>query len=112
MSVPYSLSELKAEFVRHAEGGGIGREITSLADAQGVLFLCPKCFGERGGEVGCHRVLAWFSGRGVPDDAKPGPGRWAPEGEGLHNLTLRPSIDLTVSKGCNWHGFVTSGSAK
>jgi hypothetical protein len=111
MSIPYSLAELEAEFVRYGADGGIHHPV-DLANAQGVMFLCPKCFGANGGNVGTHRVLSWFRGKGVPDDAKPGPGRWEVEGFGLNDLTLRPSIDLSTSGGCDWHGFVTNGSAK
>lgn len=111
MSIPYSLVELEAEFVRYTDGGGIYHPV-DLANAQGVMFLCPACFATNGGKVGTHRVLSWFRGRGVPDDAKPGPGRWEPEGSDLNDLTLRPSIDLSIGDGCKWHGFVTSGSAK
>lgn len=112
MSVPRTLSELEAEFVRHGENGGIRREVAALADAQGVMFLCPACFASNGGAVRTHRVLCWFRGRGVPDDAKPSPGRWDPEGHDLTDLTLRPSVDLSPTNGCKWHGFVTAGSAQ
>src|SRR5437870_5677116 len=37
----------------------------TLADAQGVWFLCPKCFVENGGVVGTHSCQVTFAGRGV-----------------------------------------------
>jgi hypothetical protein len=41
-----------------------GADLT-LATAQGVLFECPR----RRAPEGSHSILAWFRGRGVPDDA-------------------------------------------
>lgn len=88
---------------------------TTIEHAQGVLFLCPRCFTKNGGPVGTHSVLAWFAGRGVPDDAKPGPGRWIATGTSLGDLTLSPSVDLTKDAAGNvvrpeeWHGFIRNG---
>ncbi len=110
MSIPYSMAELEAEFVTHAPDNGIGRNV-EMASADGLMFLCPKCFGANSGPRGTHRVVCWFRGR-VPDGVKPGPGRWDVEGHGLDDVTLKPSVDLTPGNGCNWHGFVTNGSAK
>ncbi len=108
--IPYSLVELEAEFVRAAPNGGIGRE-DDLAGADGLMFLCPKCYATNGGPVGTHSVLCWFAGR-VSSDTKPGPGRWVISGNDLSDLSLTPSVDLSISGCCNWHGFVTNGSAK
>lgn len=91
--------------------------VDSLAEAQGVKFLCPKCFEANGGRVGTHGVVCWFRHRGVPEDANPKPGRWTPEGTGLDDLTFVPG-DPPVAKsvllpgeGCGWHGFVENGNA-
>lgn len=83
----------------------------TLAEAQGVLFLCPKCFAKNSGSVGTHSVICWFRDRGIPDDAEPSPGRWMPSGTGFHDLTLTPSVDLTERGKApdEWHGFVTNG---
>lgn len=91
----------------------IWHHVDSLAEAQGILFLCPKCFVANGGRVGTHSVVCWSRSRGVPDDATPGPGRWTLEGTGFHDLTLNGdggsrSVLLTGG-GCAWHGFVTNG---
>lgn len=82
--------------------------------AQGVMFLCPLCFEKNGGPVGTHAVICWSRSRGVPDDEKPGPGRWKMDGTGFADLTLNadpPSTARSVqlSSGCGWHGFVTNG---
>jgi len=82
--------------------------VDSLAEAQGVCFLCPACFAKNNGPVGTHACLCWFADRGVPADAEPLPGRWRVSGTGYNDLTLAPSILL--QGGCNWHGFITSGN--
>lgn len=88
--------------------------VETLAEADGVMFLCPKCHAENGGPVGTHSVICWFVGR-VVDDVDPKPGRWTPKGTGLHDLTFVPSAGRSHSvllKGaCAWHGFVTNGAA-
>lgn len=80
----------------------------SMADAQGVLFLCPVCYQANGGAVGTHSVLCWFRGRDVPDSETPGPGRWNASGATFDDLSLSPSVHLSGA-GCGWHGFVTNG---
>lgn len=89
--------------------------VDRIEDAQGVQFLCPKCFVANGGAVGTHRVICWSRSRGVPDDANPAPGRWKLDGTGLHDLTLNGdpgsrSVKLT-GDGCQWHGYITNGEA-
>lgn len=82
--------------------------VDDLAQAQGIMFLCPKCFAANGGKVSTHSVLCWFRDRGVPDEAKPNPGRWQVGGTGYNDLTLMPSIKITV--GCLWHGNIVGGN--
>ncbi len=91
-----------------------------LIEAQGLLFLCPKCFAENNGPVGTHRISVTFEGRGATDEQgshdKDGkPSRWGVTGTGFDDLTLHPSIHLTNKAdehaGCGWHGFVKNGAA-
>jgi hypothetical protein len=82
-------------------------EVDTMAEAQGAMFLCPKCYAANAGGVGTHSVICWFRDRGVPDDAVPGPARWAASGSRLGDLTLSPSVLLVG--GCAWHGFITAG---
>lgn len=104
------LSELEPRFMRVAEPGRLWQEVDTLAEAQGVQFLCPKCFEANGGAVGTHSVLCWFLGRGVLDDEDPKPGRWEPVGTGLQDLSLRAgSSSILLTSGCCWHGYVTDG---
>lgn len=113
------LAELEAEFLRY-ERRGDGHTYLPKAEgieqAQGVLFLCPKCFERNGGPRGTHSVICWSSSRGVPDFAEPKPGRWKLVGTGLHDLTLEAELpggarSVQLLGGCEWHGFVTNGEA-
>lgn len=109
------LSDLEPQFLRYAprDGHVYWSHVDDIAVAQGVSFLCPKCFAANGGKVGTHTIVCWSRSRGVPDDATPGPGRWALKGTGYADLTLdgdgsSRSVLLT-GDGCKWHGFVTQG---
>lgn len=123
------LLDLSPQFVRHEQTietwtrslpDGSIEEVTgprehhvyvdSLADAQGVYFLCPLCKQIDRQDKGVHMVLCWFADRGVPDDAYPLPGRWQVSGNGYDDLTLSPSAHLT-GPGCGWHGWVKGGDA-
>jgi hypothetical protein len=88
--------------------------VDTLIEADGVMFLCPKCFVENSGPVGTHRVICWFVGK-VPDDVVPKPGRWTPTGTDLHDLTFVPSAgrshSVLLTGACGWHGFVVNGGA-
>lgn len=112
------LRDLEAEFLRYEvrPDGIFFVHVETIAEAQGVEFLCPKCFAANGGAIGTHGVVCWSRSRGVPDSAEPGPGRWSLVGTGLDDLTLNadpPSTARSVqlNGGCAWHGFVTAGDA-
>ena len=119
------LIELEPQFIRHeirpchvgAEGCSTISEHTqhvfhvyvdTLAEAQGIFFLCPKDFELNKGPIGTHGIICWFLDRGVPTDAEPLPGRWAVSGSSYEDLTLSPSVLTT--EGCGWHGFITGGA--
>ena len=112
------LRDLEGQLVRYEERDGhiYTVEVQTMDRAQGVEFLCPKCYAANGGKVGTHAVICWSRSRGVPDHAQPGPGRWRLDGTGLDDLTLNADPPATarsvlLNGGCNWHGFVTSGDA-
>jgi hypothetical protein len=112
------LSELKAGLLtRHEEDGRtIYRPTASLADADGIQFLCPKCFAQNSGPVRTHSCICWFVGK-VPDTAEPGPGRWKPSGTGIEDLTFvpyegQPRVSVQLIGGCGWHGNIVSGEAQ
>jgi len=109
------LSDLEPELITYAENGSLS-EVASLAEAQGILYLCPLCYAKNGGAIGTHRVNTTFDARGVPDhlgshSEEGAPTRWViASGSGFHDLTLTPSIWLKGSV-CGWHGFITFGLA-
>jgi hypothetical protein len=105
----YSLSELEAAFVAMVDRSF--HVVDRLADAHGVMFLCPRCFHENGGSVGTESFLCWFADRGVPPDMTPGPGRWRPSGSGLADLTFvgPDACSIASDNGKHWHGFIRNG---
>lgn len=106
-----SLRDLDATFTKRLDERSRRTDVP-MAEADGVDFLCPKCFAANGGPVGTHRVICWFAGR-VPDDATPGPGRWIPSGTGLDDLTFvgPNAASVLLQGGCAWHGFIRNGEA-
>jgi hypothetical protein len=121
-----TLRELEGRFMKHVvedAGPHHGRElpdgstqwggfpvdtfhpVESLAEADGVWFLCPKCFVANGGAKGAHTVaILWKEGPGERFNSGV---RWnLAGGTGLDDLALTPSIQC--HGGCEWHGFVGS----
>jgi hypothetical protein len=98
--------------VRHPSGiETTYHHVDAVSAADGICFLCPKCFQQNGGTAGTHGVICWFEGR-VADDVDPKPGRWNPTGNGYDDLSFVPgakSNSVLLLGGCNWHGFVTNG---
>lgn len=113
------LLDLDPRFVANVAGPGntsyVAR-VSTLAAAHGVSFLCPKCYHAAGRRIeGVHRVTCWFEGR-VPDEMRPGPGRWAAAGAGFEDLTFVPTpresrTSVKLEGGCRWHGHVVGGHA-
>lgn len=90
-------------------------DVDNFAEAQGVQFLCPKCFAKNGGHVGTHLILVPFRDRGVLDnqgmhDENGNPVRWAASGTSFKDLTIDPSI--WIKSGCQWHGCIENGETK
>lgn len=98
--------------VMHTSGTRVLLEtVHSLGEAQGIRFICPKCF-----HTTHHGVICWFEGK-VGDDVQPGPGRWTPSGTGIDDLTFVPgekikAVSVQLTGGCSWHGFVRDGKAE
>lgn len=117
------LKNLDARFLKVISKDGYDI-VDSLAEADGVMFQCPKCAlqceagtdGVRKFFRGAHYVICWFVGK-VPDDLDPKPGRWTPVGTGLDDITFMPGDPprnvsvLLTGPGCGWHGHVVSGEA-
>jgi hypothetical protein len=122
--MPRLSDELDAHFIRVA---GDGYEIVSrLSHAQGVVFLCPRCFMEKGrAKYGVHSVVCWFANRNVPTTFEPR-GRWnasgkpieQPDGKIVYADTLDDlsfigpgSFSVRIAEGCKWHGYIKDGRA-
>ena len=107
------LADLNPRFLK-IEDASHWRQVDSLAEAQGVEFLCPKCFAANNGPVGTHIVVCWFNGRGVSNEVRPGPGRWNPSGTGYDDLSFVPpgATSVLLTGGCGWHGFIENGEVR
>ena len=100
------LRQLEAKFVRRTEDGR--QYVATIGEADGVDFLCPKCYGENGGPVGTHRVVCWSPS--VSQEVPPGPGRWSMHGGTIDDLTLvAHSSSVKLNGGCDAHFFVKGG---
>lgn len=111
----FPLTDLEPQFLQkpaEEDGRRTIRHVDTLAEADGISFLCPLCFDKNNGPVGTHTVICWFEGK-VSDDVQPNPGRWTPQGTGYQDLSFVPgkksnSVQL-LGGGCNAHFFVTGG---
>lgn len=110
------LTDLEPELLTYIDTRHRRRDAALTLDtADGIIFLCPKCYLENGkSKVGVHSVICWFEGR-VPDDATPGPGRWTPRGTGFADLTFVPGerhkpVSVRLLGGCQWHGHIANGN--
>lgn len=107
------LVDLSPEFLKIIVPLKNHQEIDSLEEAQGIFFLCPKCFELQPDGVGVHGVICWFSDKGVLEAEVPGPGRWKATGTGYFDLTLTAaSSSVRLGSGCMAHFFVESGEIR
>jgi hypothetical protein len=107
------ISELDARFVRRrVEESGEVWEPATYEAADGVIFLCPKCFQTNGGKIGTHSVICWRPR--VPPEVDPKPGRWEFSGGSLESLTLvAGSSSVLISAelgGCGAHFNIRDGA--
>lgn len=103
------LLDLEPQFLKRTDDTS-WRRVDSLAEADGVLFVCPKCLEERGSRPGVHSIICWDPS--VPQTTSPKPGRWNLVGTGLADLSLvagSSSVLLTSPDGCGAHFFVRDG---
>lgn len=104
------LLELEPRFLRHeiTDGKLFLVKVDSINEAQGIWFLCPKCWKANEGPVGTHSVICWNPT--VPPEIHPKPGRWNLIGTSLEDLSLvAGSSSILLTAGCLWHGFITKG---
>lgn len=102
------LLDLEPQFLRR-EHDKLFTNVDALADADGIMFVCPVCLAAKGKREGVHSILCWEPN--VPQTTSPTPGRWEMQGTGYHDLTLvvgSSSIHLT-GPGCGAHFFIRNG---
>jgi hypothetical protein len=101
------LLDLHPTFLQ-ATGLKAWRNDVPRAEANGIRFLCPKCFAANGGAEGTHSVICWSPG--APVDIRPAPGRWRLEGSGFGDLSLvAGSSSVQLLGGCDAHFYVDGG---
>jgi hypothetical protein len=100
------LTELEPQFLKRS---GNVHEYVSIADADGIFFLCPACFAANKGNVGTHGIICWQPH--VPQTESPGPGRWSFQGTGYEDLTLVAGSSSILLNGapCKAHFYVRNG---
>jgi hypothetical protein len=104
------LSDLEPQFLKREDNHRF-QCVATLAEADGIKFLCPKCFTANNGAIGTHGVICWSPS--VPQDTRPTPGRWEMQGTGIDDLTLvAGSSSVALKGGCEAHFFVRNGAIK
>ncbi len=107
---PIKLTELEPSFM-HRETATSWRYVNTIGEANGIKFLCPKCFEANNGPIGTHSIICWDPT--VPQDTRPTPGRWSLVGTNFDDLTLKAgSSSIALDGGCAWHGYVTNGMVR
>lgn len=106
------LRDLEPHFLT-IESERVDKYTDDISKADGIIFLCPKCFAANGGSVGTHSIICWFTGRNIPPEKSPGPGRWNAQGTGYDDLTFvgPGAVSVLLTGGCGWHGFIRNGEA-
>src|SRR5690349_448163 len=107
------LMELEPKFLKRVPEGGreVWTVVDSITEADGVQFLCPRCFQTNNGARGTHSCLCWQPH--VPREISPGPGRWNLVGTSLDDLTLTAgSSSIQLNGGCNAHFFIENGAIR
>lgn len=82
----------------------------SLEEADGIWFLCPKCFKDNSGPEGTHAIACWRP-RVPQHEHMTGPGRWEFVGSSFEDLSLFSNpTSVKVEGGCNAHFTVEKGN--
>jgi len=101
------ITDLEAEFIKIIDDKT--HIPCDIAEADGLFFLCPKCFEQNRGPIGTHAIICWRPH--VAAERDPKPGRWEFTGTGLCDLTLvAGSSSILLTSGCKAHFFVNNGS--
>jgi len=102
------LSQLEPQFLARVDDKNF-RHVFSLAEADGICFVCPKCLQDASmHRPGVHSVICWRPQ--VLQTTSPTPGRWEFEGTGIDDLTLvAGSSSVLLTSGCGAHFYVRNG---
>lgn len=112
-----TLTDLEPQFLRwtpenwpNAEGQKTYADVHTLAEANGIEFVCPKCLRDNGMKrPGVHSIICWSPGVPQKEDLV-GPGRWQMVGTGYDDLTLvASSSSVFLTSGCHAHFFIRYG---
>jgi hypothetical protein len=105
------LTELDPHFLKIIDDHTYHRIDVSITDADGICFLCPKCFIANNGSIGTHSVICWQPH--VVQTMRPGPGRWKFLGNGYDDLSLvAVSSSIKLTGGCEAHFFIVNGEIR
>lgn len=106
------LTDLEPEWLRYRPGEPASYLLCERHEANGIWFLCPKCFEANGGSVGTHRVICWDPS--VPPEVQPNPGRWTLQGDTFETLSLvaGSSSVWLMGRGCQAHFFIEAGEIR
>ncbi len=104
------LAELEPRLLKITEDPKVWRcEGIAWSEADGLEFLCPKCWLANHGPIGTHAVICWK--RHVPQTIPPIPGRWDHQGSSLEDITLvAGSSSVQLIGGCNAHFWIRAGA--
>lgn len=102
------IKDLDAQFLKIGADNSL-IYVYNIEDAQGIVFLCPKCYLANNGAIGTHSIICWFMGRGVPEELNRESRRWVLEGSSYDNITFGDAG--IFSECCKWHGHVENGIA-
>lgn len=107
------LTEFQPRFLKW-ESDTLFRMVDSIAEADGVQFLCPVCWVKNKGPVGTESMICWSPK--VPLTTTPRPGRWNLVGTGLHDLSLVAGSSSVLTKNPDgsqhWHGLIKNGEVE
>ena len=88
------------------------RHVDTVAEADGIRFLCPKCFQENNGPIGTHSIVIFFS-KCPKAQQLMGHSGWNAAGRDLSDLTFTGpgAASVLLKTGCKYHGFIKNGTA-
>lgn len=102
------IRHLEADFLKFTGEQNFQRTQV-MAGADGIILCCPKCFlANNNSAIGTHSIICWAPH--VPENWRPGPGRWRLEGTSIDDVSLvASSSSVRLTSGCEAHFFVRSG---